>query len=173
MHIENWDPLQYQLEVFLTSSEGALLIFGANLKPHPNNRKSAYLSDGKTGTPQPGPQHFFQVNQPGILFFRCHFHEYMESWSVVVPHPYYAITQKSGEFAISDIPPESYTLMACHPLDTFEIPIHIDAHDELTIDVELSPTVTGAHQEDLSTPNPFGIDLVGDSSIVPTVELQK
>ena len=112
-------------------------------------------------------------NQPGILFFRCHFHEYMESWSVVVPHPYYAITQKSGEFAISDIPPESYTLMACHPLGTFEIPIHIDAHDELTIDVELSPTVTGAHQEDLSTPNPFGIDLVGDSSIVPTVELQK
>jgi len=91
-------------------------------------------------------------NQPGILFFRCHFHEYMESWSVVVPHPYYAMTQKSGEFAISDIPPESYTLMACHPLDTFEIPIHIDAHDELTIDVELSPTVTGAHQEDLSTP---------------------
>ena len=112
-------------------------------------------------------------NQPGILFFRCHFHEYKESWSVVVPHPYYAMTQKSGEFAISDIPPESYTLMACHPLGTFEIPIHIDAHDELTIDVELSPTVTGAHQEDLSTPNPFGIDLVGDSSISPTVELQK
>jgi hypothetical protein len=173
LHVENWDPVQHKLEVFLTSSEGALQIFGSDLKPHLDNRKSDYLSEGKTGTPQPGLQQFFRIDQPGIFFFRCHFHEYMESWSVVVPHPYYAMTNESGEFVISDIPPGSYTLMVWHPLSTVEIPIHIDAHDELTLDVELPPTLNSTHQEDPSNNNPFGIDLLGDVHIVPTVELQK
>ncbi|MGE0474852.1 MAG: hypothetical protein AB7P17_14560, partial [Nitrospirales bacterium] len=173
MHIENWDPVQHQLEVFLTSSEGGIRLFGASLQSHPDNQKSDYLSEGKTGTPLPGPEQVYRMDTPGVLFFRCNYHEYMEGWSVVVPHPYYTRTQETGEFAIEDIPPGSYTLKIWHPQGTVEISVHIQAHDTINLDIQLTPDHTTAQLEEPSNTNPYGIDLVGDAHIVPTVELQQ
>ncbi|MGD9851774.1 MAG: hypothetical protein AB7T38_10935 [Nitrospirales bacterium] len=173
LHIENWDPVQHQLEVFLTSSEGGIRLFGAAVLPHPDNQKSDYLSEGKTGIPRPGFEQVYQMNHPGVLFFRCNYHEYMESWSVVVPHPYFARTRETGKFAIDDIPPGSYTLTVWHPQGMAETTVHVKAHDTIDLTIQVSPTLATAQQEDPSKATPFGIDLVGDAHIVPTVELQK
>lgn len=173
VHIENWDPVQHQLEVFLTSGEGGIRLFGTPLQPHPDNRKSDYLSEGRTGTPLPGQEQVYRMDHQGLVFFRCNYHEYMEGWSVVVPHPYYTRTQETGEFAIDDIPPGSYTLKIWHPQGTVETSVHIKAHDTINMEIQLSPDGASAKLEDLSKATPFGIDLVGDAHIVPTVELQQ
>ena len=173
LHIENWDPVQHHLEVFLTSSEGATRLYGSILQPHPDNRKSDYLSEGKIGTPRSGPEKTYHMNFAGVLFFRCNYHEYMEGWSVVLPHPYYAKTRKSGEFGISDIPPGSYILKVWHPQGKAEKPVHINAHDAIHLNIQLSPPMTSPQQDESSEATSFGIDLVGDTHIVPTVEQQK
>jgi len=173
LRIENWDPIQHQLEVFLTSSEGGIHLFDADLHPHPDNRKSDYLWEGKTGTPRPGPERVFEPDQPGLLFFRCNYHEYMEGWRLVVSHPYHAQTQESGDFVINDIPPGSYTLKVWHPQGTVETPIRIQSQETLRLDLHVSPSKTSTEEEESSKPDPFGIDLVGDQRIVPSVELQR
>ncbi len=173
LQIENWDPVQHQLEVFLTSGEGGTRLFGSVLQPHPENRKSDYLSEGKTGTPRSGPKQVFQMDTAGVLFFRCNYHEYMEGWSVVVPHPYYAKTKESGKFAINDIPPGSYTLQVWHPQGIVETPVHIRAHDTVSLTIKVYPIMTTVQQEEPSKSTQSGIDLVGDAHIIPTVELQQ
>ena len=172
LHIENWDPVQHQLEFFLTSNEGGIRLFGADLPPHPDNRKSDYLWEGKTGTPRPGPEKMFTVDQPGILYFRCNYHNYMEGWRIAFTHPYYSMTQESGEFTIADIPPGPYILMVWHPQGTVETPVHILARKTVSLDIQISLSVSTNEEEKPSTPHSFAIDLVGDQHIVPSVELQ-
>ena len=172
LRIENWDPVQHHVEIFLASDEGGVQLFDAEMKPHPENRKSDYLLEGAIGTPRPGPEQVFKIDQAGILYFRCHYHKYMEGWRAVISHPYYSVTRESGTFEISGIPPGSYNLKVWHPMGTFEQPIRINSKEELDLNIRLPPAAIPLAQEDLAKPNPFGIDLVGDEHIVPTVELQ-
>lgn len=87
-------------------------------------------------------------------------------------HPYYAMTQESGEFSMTDIPPGAYMLMVWHPHGTAETPIRIQAHETLSLNVQLPPSRNTNDHEKPSKSDPFGIDLVGDQNIVPSVELQ-
>jgi plastocyanin len=171
--LENWDPVQHQLEIFMTSMKGAKPIFQADLQPHPDNRKSDYLSENPNGQPRPGKPRQFTTDEPGVLFFRCNFHEYMEGWRIVVSQPYYTMTRESGEFSISNIPPGTYHLHVWHPLGIFEQVILVRTDHKSRIDLELSPTRTSAPPEDPSNNDPMAIDLIGDTHIAPTVELQQ
>lgn len=45
----------------------------------------------------------------------CGMHEFMQSWGFVVDNPYYAKTKKGGDFAIDQLPPGTYRLVAWHP----------------------------------------------------------
>jgi hypothetical protein len=173
LQLENWDPVQHQLEIFLTSMRGAKSIFQADLQPHPDNRKSDYLSENPKGQPRPGAPRHFKTDQSGVLFFRCNFHEYMEGWRIVVSQPYYTMTGESGEFSVSNIPPGKYHLHVWHPLGIFEQTVLIRNDHESRIDLELSPTRTSAPQEGPIANDPMAIDLIGDIHIVPTVELQQ
>jgi hypothetical protein len=38
----------------------------------------------------------------------------MNAEMMVVPHPYYAVTDESGHFAFSDVPPGTYQIVAWH-----------------------------------------------------------
>jgi uncharacterized protein (DUF2141 family) len=46
----------------------------------------------------------------GVVDVACDVHGWMQGWILVADNPYYAITDKSGSFAIKDIPPGKYTL---------------------------------------------------------------
>ena len=172
-HFQNWDPIQHKLEVFLTSEQGAQSLFGENLQSHPESRKSDFLSTGQTGRHRAGPQIQYQTNKSGILVFRCKLHDYMESWALVLPHPYYSMTGKHGEFSLKDIPPGQYNLIVWHPLGQQETIIEVGAKNPTNITILITPNSPTIYAEEEPANNPFGIDLVGDSSIVPTVELQK
>ena len=170
---QNWDPIQHKLEVFLTSSEGAQALFEKALQPHQKNRKSDFLSDRQSGLHQPGPEVQFPIAKTGVLVFRGRLHDYMEGWGLILPHPYFSITGENGEFFLKDIPPGTYNLIVWHPLGKKKIPIEIETEHTQSLNIFITPTSPTVYSEEETPKNPFGIDLIGDSSIVPTVELQE
>jgi len=51
----------------------------------------------------------------GLVNLRCNGgHVWMNAEMMVVPHPYYAVTDESGHFAFSDVPPGTYQIVAWH-----------------------------------------------------------
>jgi plastocyanin len=52
----------------------------------------------------------FNFKQPELLRVDCDLHSWMHGWVVVAAHPFYALTNESGEFTIENVPPGKYTL---------------------------------------------------------------
>jgi choline dehydrogenase-like flavoprotein len=51
----------------------------------------------------------------GLVSLRCNGgHTWMNAEMFVVPHPYYAVTDESGKFELSDVPPGEYQVVAWH-----------------------------------------------------------
>jgi plastocyanin len=172
LHFQNWDPVQHKLEIFLTSRTGGLRLFGQELPPHPDNSKSDFLSEGATGTHRAGPEVAYTVDKTGIVVFRCSYHEYMEGWSIVLPHPYVTMAGEKGEFSITNIPPGTYNLAAWHPMGHTTTTIRILPEQTLSLAVDIPSMSATIDPEAHPGANPYGIDLVGDAHITPTVELQ-
>lgn len=53
-------------------------------------------------------------NEPGVVFVNCHLHPNMVATVVVAPNQWYAKAAGDGHFALHDVPPGSYTLVAWH-----------------------------------------------------------
>jgi hypothetical protein len=52
---------------------------------------------------------------PGLVTLRCNGgHVWMNAEMFVIPHPYYAVTDESGRFEFSDVPPGTYQIVAWH-----------------------------------------------------------
>ncbi len=62
------------------------------------------------GTWPQGQTKSFTFNDLGVAPLLCNVHPEMSGYVVVVPTPYFATTNKEGEFEIKDIPAGSYTL---------------------------------------------------------------
>jgi len=55
------------------------------------------------------------MNTPGVVNLRCNGgHVWMNAEMMVVPHPYYAVTDQNGRFELADIPPGNYEVVAWH-----------------------------------------------------------
>lgn len=70
------------------------------------NKKLAH----NLGTWPKGEKKPFQFNDLGVASLLCNVHPEMSGYVVVVPTPYFAVTDKEGNFAIKDIPAGKYTL---------------------------------------------------------------
>jgi len=57
------------------------------------------------------------VLRQGHYIFRtqCGVHDFMQSWGMAVGNPYFAVTGADGSFAIPDLPPGTYDVIAWHP----------------------------------------------------------
>jgi len=62
------------------------------------------------GTWPKGDKKPFQFNDLGTASLLCNVHPEMSGYVVVVPTPYFAITDKDGNFEIKNIPAGKYTL---------------------------------------------------------------
>jgi plastocyanin len=49
-----------------------------------------------------------------FLKFKCDVHPWMFAYVTVVDHPYFAVTDKDGNFTIKDVPAGKYTIAAAH-----------------------------------------------------------
>src|SRR6266852_4744753 len=62
------------------------------------------------GTWPKGEKKPFQFNDLGSASLLCNVHPEMSGYVVVVPTPYFAVTNKDGSFVIKDVSPGHYTL---------------------------------------------------------------
>ncbi len=70
------------------------------------NKKLAH----NLGTWPQGQQKSFTFNDTGVAALLCNVHPEMSGYVVVVATPYFAVTNKDGDFDITDVPPGHYTL---------------------------------------------------------------
>lgn len=55
------------------------------------------------------------MQTPGLVNLRCNGgHVWMNAEMMVVSHPYYAVTDESGKFELTDVPPGEYHIAAWH-----------------------------------------------------------
>ncbi len=57
----------------------------------------------------------YTFKSPCAATLLCNVHPEMEGFVVAVPTPYFAVTDKSGAYAIKDLPDGSYTVKVWHP----------------------------------------------------------
>jgi hypothetical protein len=55
------------------------------------------------------------MRSPGLVNVKCNGgHVWMNAEIMVAPHPYYAVTDESGKFELTDVPPGEYEIVAWH-----------------------------------------------------------
>ena len=55
------------------------------------------------------------MSTPGLVHLQCNGgHVWMSAEMMVVPHPYYAVTDENGQFEFTDVPPGTYQIVAWH-----------------------------------------------------------
>jgi Polysaccharide lyase family 4, domain II len=67
--------------------------------------------------PFPFPNQLITREMPnvGLVNLRCNGgHNWMNAEMFVVPHPYYVVTDESGKFELSNVPPGQYEIVAWH-----------------------------------------------------------
>ncbi len=66
------------------------------------------------GTWPQGQKRTFKFEDLGVVPLLCVVHPEMAAFIVVVPTPYFAVTDKEGNFKIENVPDGSYTVTAWH-----------------------------------------------------------
>ena len=64
------------------------------------------------GTWPKGEKKSFQFNDPGVASLLCNVHPEMSGYVIVVTTPYFAVTDKEGNYEIKNVPAGKYTLKA-------------------------------------------------------------
>ncbi len=79
------------------------------------------------------------LKKPGRLEVRCDAHKFMHATIHVFPHPYFALTNKDGEFEISGVPAGDYQLTLWHKVvGTIKKPIAVPSSGEMALSIDLS-----------------------------------
>jgi len=63
------------------------------------------------GRYQPGKTGAVVFDHPGIVPVFCDIHSHMSAYILVFVHPFFSLTDDNGDYAISGIPPGSYTVL--------------------------------------------------------------
>jgi plastocyanin len=94
---------------FLNSDKVAHNVFWPSLQ------QGAKKLPGKNlGTWPQGEKRPFKFDQPGVAALLCNVHPEMSAYVVVVPTPYYATTDKGGNYKIENVPDGQYNVVAWH-----------------------------------------------------------
>lgn len=79
-----------------------------------------------------------ELKRPGTVRIDCDAHGWMEGWIYVVANPYYAITGADGKFAITDVPPGDYKLVAVQSFTgPIEMPVAVKEKQATSLAIEL------------------------------------
>jgi len=92
---------------FLNSDSVAHNVFWISIS---GNKKLGH----NLGTWPKGEKRPFKFDNPGAVPLLCNVHPEMSGYVVVSPTPYFATTDKTGEYKIENVPDGSYTVTAWH-----------------------------------------------------------
>ena len=81
----------------------------------PSIQQGAKKMPGKNlGTWPQGEKRSFKFDQAGVAALLCNVHPEMSAYLVVVPTPYYAVTDAGGNYRIDNVPSGQYSVVAWH-----------------------------------------------------------
>jgi plastocyanin len=92
---------------FLNSDNVAHNVFWPSIS---GNKKLGH----NLGTWPKGEKKAFKFDTPGVAPLLCNVHPEMASYVVISPTPYFATTDASGNYTITNVPDGSYTVTAWH-----------------------------------------------------------
>lgn len=55
-----------------------------------------------------------KIEKPEVISLKCDVHGWMSGWLFVAENPYFSVTDKSGGFKLTDVPPGTYTVEVWH-----------------------------------------------------------
>lgn len=176
--VVNMDPAMHDIQAYETSHLGPRVLFNVPLpisKRYPQQAGlSATFHKHYAGTPM--IQTVRMTKGRKVFVMQCGFHAYMESWALVASHPYHVVTDEDGRFALTDVPPGTYTIKIWHPYvhETVEQTVTVAPKEQAM--VELKVTAPGGRlYANQMVENPYaryGITEEVKSQIVPTLEKQ-
>ncbi len=94
---------------FLNSDKVAHNVFWPSVMQGSKKLPGKNLGTWPTGEKRP-----FKFDQAGVAALLCNVHPEMSGYIVAVPTPYYAKTDKSGEYKIDNVPDGQYNVVAWH-----------------------------------------------------------
>ncbi len=80
-----------------------------------------------------------RIKKAGVIAMKCDAgHTWMTAHVLAFEHPYHAVTGEDGSFAITDIPPGTYTLSVWHEkLAAQTVEVTVEAGKAASLDIEL------------------------------------
>jgi plastocyanin len=94
---------------FLNSDKVAHNVFWPSVMQGGKKLPGKNLGTWPTGEKRP-----FKFDQPGVAALLCNVHPEMAGYVVVVPTPYHAVTDKTGNYKIDNVPDGDYSVVAWH-----------------------------------------------------------
>jgi plastocyanin len=55
-----------------------------------------------------------KIGKPEAIEVKCDVHSWMQGWLVATENPYFGVTDNSGNFKLTDVPPGNYTVEVWH-----------------------------------------------------------
>jgi hypothetical protein len=118
--VVNKDPIFHNGQVF--ERERGNIIMNFPLPPGTNKPEGGILNL------DPGKR---------LVEMICGMHEFMQAWGFAVDNPYYAKTKIDGKFAIDQLPPGTYEVVAWHPhFKPIEKKITVPANGSVSLNFE-------------------------------------
>ncbi len=177
VEVVNMDPVMHDIQAYETSTSlGARVLFNAPLPMNVHHQRGDLHAshEHELGKSMLGPIYLSKGRRTFVM--QCGFHPYMESWALAIDNPYYAITDASGQFTITGVPPGTYRLVVWHPQAGPVTATMVTVKPNGTVTTALSlkaPTGRRTAHEVVENPR-FGPGVLGRPvQIVPLVEHQQ
>jgi len=94
---------------FLNSDKVAHNVFWPSVMQGGKKLPGKNLGTWPTGEKRP-----FKFDQTGVAALLCNVHPEMAGYVIVAPTPYYAVTDKGGNYKIDNVPDGQYNVVAWH-----------------------------------------------------------
>jgi len=80
-----------------------------------------------------------KIDKPEIISIKCDVHGWMSGWFFVAENPYFSVTDNTGSFKLTDVPPGTYNVEVWHEtLGKMSQKVTVKAKEEAKVSFEMA-----------------------------------